>query len=82
MDLLWNIQMAKKKWYNKEILYLPQDLLYLINSSFYLGKERGRYNLEWLKFLTEEGVKEFPIIPGMEHDVGFREIFDKLSLEI
>jgi hypothetical protein len=47
----------------------------LISSSFFLGKEKGRYNLEWLKFLTENGIEEFPIISGMKKDKKFKEIF-------
>ena len=43
------------KWYSKEIT----------KTSIFLGKEKGKYNLEWLKFLTDEGIKEFPIILGM-----------------
>lgn len=34
----------------------------------FLGKEKGRYDLEWLKFLTENGLEEFPLIPEMEKD--------------
>jgi len=53
-------------WYIEGNFYSPKLLSDLINSSFFLGKERGRYNLEWLKFLTEEVIKEFPIISGMK----------------
>lgn len=37
-------------------------------NAIFLGKEKGRYDLEWLKFLTEEGIREIPIIPGMENE--------------
>jgi len=45
---------GRKEWYIEDNLYSPENLSDLINSSFYLGKEKGRYNLEWLKFLTVE----------------------------
>lgn len=53
----------------------------LIQTSIYLGKEKGRYNLEWLRFLTEEGIEEFPIIPGMELDKNFKNSFEKLGIK-
>jgi hypothetical protein len=71
---------GSKYWYIENILYTPKKLSELINSAFFLGKEKGQYNLEWIKFLTEEGIKEFPIISGMELDIEFKQIFDKLSL--
>ena len=71
-----------KEWWIEDNFYGSEELSNLINSSFFLGKERGRYNLEWLKFLTEKGIKEFPIIPGMELNVEFRQNFNKLSLEV
>lgn len=40
------------------------------NSSF-LKKEKGKYGLEWLTFLTEDGIEEFPILPGMETERNF-----------
>jgi hypothetical protein len=51
----------------------------LIESSLYLGKEKGQYNLEWLKFLTENRFEEFPIIPGMKKYKDFIVIFNKLK---
>ena len=32
----------------------------------FLGKEKGIHNLDWLKFLTEIKIEEFPYIKGME----------------
>ena len=66
-------------WYIEDNFYSSDKLLDLINSCFYLGKEKGQYNLEWLKFLTEEGIQEFPIIPGMKEYKNFKEIFDELE---
>jgi len=37
-------------------------------ANVFLDKEKGKYDLEWLKFFTENGIKEFPVIPGMEED--------------
>jgi hypothetical protein len=70
---------GKNEWYIEDNPYSPKILSILINSSLYLGKEKGRFNLEWLKFLTEKGIEEFPIIPGMEEDKKFKEIFNNLE---
>jgi hypothetical protein len=40
-----------------------------ITNKLYLGKEKGKYNLEWLRFLVEEGIEEYPIIPGIEYKI-------------
>ena len=66
-------------WHLENKIYSPKELLSLINSSFFLGKEKGQYNLEWLKFLTEKGIKEFPIIPGMKEHKDFKEVFEILE---
>jgi len=39
-----------------------------IRNKVFLGKEKGRYNLEWLKFLTEKEIEEIPIVPGLEYE--------------
>lgn len=55
-----------KHWYVNDCLYLPETLVGLFDRSIFLGKEKGKYDLEWLRFLTEnEGIYEFPLIPGM-----------------
>jgi len=66
-------------WYIEDKLYLPEKLSELIDSSFYLGKEKGQYSLEWLKFLTKEGIKEFPIIFGIKECKEFKNIFEKFE---
>lgn len=48
--------------------YIMKHFDSLYKNAIFLGKERGKYNLNWLKFLTEEGIKEIPIIPGMENE--------------
>jgi hypothetical protein len=68
-----------KKWYFEDNPYSPKILLKLINSCFFLGKEKGKYDLEWLRFLTEEEIEEFPIIPGMKEYKDFKKIFNKLK---
>jgi hypothetical protein len=68
-----------KYWYLENKLYTPRKLLRLIDSSLYLGKERGQYNIERLKFLTEKEIEEFPIIPGMKEDKDFKKIFEILE---
>lgn len=37
-----------------------------ITGKLYLGKEKGKYGLEWLKFLTKESIEEIPIVPGFK----------------
>jgi len=68
-----------KEWWIENQLYSSEKLLKLINSSFFLGKEKGRYNLESLKFLTEKGIEKFPILPGMEEYEDFKRVFEELE---
>ena len=68
-----------KQWYIENNFYSPERLLKLINTCFYLGKEKGRYNLEWLRFLTENEIEEFPIISGMKEYKSFKGIFNELK---
>ncbi|HNC55217.1 MAG TPA: hypothetical protein PLP33_07225 [Leptospiraceae bacterium] len=65
-------------WYIEDCCYFPNDPKDLIENSIYLGKEKGNYNLYWLKFLTDKGIKEFPIVPGMESYKHFACLFDKV----
>jgi len=52
-----------------------------VEKLIFLGKEKGNHNLCWLKFLTEnQGIKEFPIISGMEKNLIFKEIFVYLEI--
>jgi hypothetical protein len=69
----------RKEWWIEDKLYSPEKLLKLINFSLPFGKEKGQYGLEWLKFLTEEGIEEFPFIPEMKEDENFKEVFNKLE---
>ena len=67
-----------KEWWIEGIEYSNNKLQSLIETSVYLGKEKGKYNLEWLRFLAEEGIEEFPIILGMESYVKIRYLFNQL----
>ena len=29
--------------------------------------ERGKYGIEWVRFLDKERIKEYPILPGSEY---------------
>ena len=69
-------------WIIDSHIYYPHVLKRFFESCVYLGKEKGIYGLEWLKFMTDQGIKEFPIIPGMENDDMFKPMFKKLSLNI
>jgi hypothetical protein len=66
-------------WYLENKLYLPGRLSELIESSLYLGKEKGKYDLEWLRFLTEKEIEEFPIMSGMKENAEFKMLFKKLE---
>jgi hypothetical protein len=68
-----------KEWYIEGYFYFPKKLSELINSCLFLGKEKGQYNLEWLKFLTENRIKEFPIISGMKEYKDFKQVFEELE---
>ena len=37
----------------------------IITEKIFLGIEKGKYDLEWLRFMTENEIEELPIIPGM-----------------
>lgn len=67
-------------WYVDGDIYFVSSLDHLIEESVFLGKQKGKYDLYWLKFLTENGVEEFPIIPGMEKDEEFIETIESLNV--
>ena len=71
----------KKLWYIKGFVYSPIYLEFLIETSIYLGKEIGKYNLKWLRFLTKENIEEFPIISGMEDYEYFMPLFKRLGID-
>lgn len=63
------LETGLKRWYIDGQLYSPTILWFLIqDSSIFLKKEKGKYDLEWIKFLTKNGIEEFPIIPEMDLD--------------
>ena len=68
-----------KYWWIDDVCYEPYKLQYLIENFLYLGKkEKGKHNLDWLRFLTDQGIKEFPIVPGMESYGEFPLLFNQL----
>lgn len=64
--------------------YLDGDYLFfsyletLIRKSIFLGAEKGKYDLYWLRFFTEDKIKEFPIIPGMKEFYHYNKMFSLL----
>lgn len=72
-----------EEWWIEGNNYIPIFLTKIIeNRGVFLDSEKGKYDLEWLRFFTEEGIKEFPIVSGMDKDKKFQVIFKKLSLNI
>ena len=69
---------GNKSWYIDGYYCSPFRLQVLIQNFLYFGKEKGKYNLDWLKFLTEQGIEEFYIIAGMEEDKEFKPLLDKV----
>jgi len=67
-------------WYVDGDIYFVSSLNWFIEHSVFLKKEKGKYDLYWLKFLTEKGIEEFPIIPGMEKNKDFIEIIENLNM--
>jgi hypothetical protein len=67
-----------KEWWIEDELYTTFRLKGLIRFSLFLGKQKGKYNLDWLKFLTEQGIKEFPIVLEMETYEPFIPLFGKV----
>lgn len=69
-------------WYIEGICFDQEILGSLIDETLFLGKEKGKHNLYWLKFLTEdEGVQEFPIIPGMVRNNLFSRLFKLIKIK-
>lgn len=69
---------GKKEWHLENMWYGILYLKFLVQDKIFLGKEKNKYGLYWLKFLTETEIEEFPIIPGMEQDEEFKPLFNQL----
>jgi hypothetical protein len=69
---------GSKSWWVDNVWYTVAELKDLIEDSIYLGKEKGKYDLDWLRFLTEKGIKGFPIVAEMEQDNCFIPLFNKV----
>jgi len=59
-------KLGSKEWYIDGVKYEIYDLEHMLRYAVLLETKKGKYDLKWLRFFTEEGIKEFPIIPGME----------------
>ena len=68
-----------KEWFVNGDLVGYSVLNFLVFNSLYIGKEKGIYDLYWLKFLTEGGIKEFPLIPGMREDNNILRLIQELN---
>jgi len=68
-----------KEWWieNREYAIYYLNLLY--KEKIYIEKQKGQYGLEWLRFLTENGIEEFPVISGMKEYEDFKKVFEKLE---
>jgi len=66
---------GRKEWYIDGEQFNSYSLNFLILDSLYLGTEKGKYDLLWLRFFTEEGIKEFPFISGMEKEKRYISLF-------
>ncbi|HNC55211.1 MAG TPA: hypothetical protein PLP33_07195 [Leptospiraceae bacterium] len=53
---------GEEEWWIDNICYIFFGLRELITKSIFLGKEKGKYDIEWLRFLTETKIEEFPVI--------------------
>lgn len=73
---------GSKEWWIDGNYFTWNLLAQLMKKEIYVGKEKGKYGLEWLKFLTEEnGICEFPIVPEMEKERSFIYLFISLNKE-
>lgn len=57
---------GKKEWWVDGIQYAERDLEYFCKNCVFLGKEKRKHELVWLRFLDEDGIEEYPIVPGMD----------------
>lgn len=70
---------GRKEWWIEGKNYSENKFKLLTELSIFLGKEKGKYDLDWLRFLIEEGIEEFPIVPGMEKEKTFKILFDLIK---
>lgn len=75
---------GNKEWWisNMELGFFAQLLFSDRKDMIYLGIEKGKYDLYWLKFLTaNQGIQEFPYIKGMETEKLFVSLFEEFLTE-
>ncbi len=70
---------GSKLWYIDNVYLSYRNLEHWLNTGIFLGKEKGKYDLDWIRFLTERGIQEFPIVPGMEQYKNFEILFTFLK---
>jgi hypothetical protein len=54
---------SKEWWIDGNQIYAE----IFIHGKLFTGIQKGKYGLEWLRFLTEERIEEYPIIPGLRY---------------
>lgn len=51
-----------KEWWVNGVRYFKDNN---ITGKIFIGK-KSKYGIEWLRFLTDQGIEEYPIIPGFK----------------
>lgn len=73
---------GKVAWFIEGDQFSPSKLLWLIKNSIFLEKKQNeRYSFDWLLFLTDKGIEEFPIISGMETDKEFIFVLNQIGIK-
>jgi hypothetical protein len=73
---------ARIAWYIEGEEFYATKLFSLIKNSIFLEKKQnGKYNLDWLLFLTDKGFEEFPIISEMESNVCFKIALSQIRIK-
>lgn len=65
----------EKEWCIEGNCYTPGYFKHLLKNTILVEVVKSKYNLYWYRFFTDEGIQEFPIIPGMDKDPDFKEVF-------
>jgi hypothetical protein len=69
-------------WHIEGEEFCATKLFSLIKNSIFLEKKQsGKYNLDWLLFLTDKGFEEFPIISEMESNVCFKIALSQIRIK-
>lgn len=81
------IFMDYKEWWVEGKQYFPLVFEFYGHNFFsedriLLKKEKDKYGLEWLWFLTENEIKKYPLIPGIESDGRTKPYYDCLAIHL